>query len=371
MPCQIKPQGAQTMTTPQHLLLCQYRYDPLDRLTGLNQPGTAVNQRFYCKSRLATQIQGAIGHAIFQHEDILLAQQERRSLGHDSTLLATDLQRSVLHAVNVDHPRQSIAYSTYGHRRAESGLTTLLGFNGERRDPLTGHYLLGNGYRAFNPVLMRFNSPDSWSPFGNGGINSYAYCLGDPINKTDGNGHGASNILQIVIAKKIARSFRINKILPKRLRFQTPHSSMTPTQRLKASDELLQIKDDFKNIHSHQDSVFNLDYENRKTPNLKNLSAGAVKQANLPTDDLPATLQKFVKTPHLPPNSSDLLESLKTNANPGRAFDVNSLLMGKPLPHSSGRTINPTITQAYYDRINQVVHDVREATMKKHYELPH
>ena len=85
--------------------------------------------------------------------------------------------------------RQPIAYSSYGHHHAESGLTSLLGFNGERPDPVTGHYLLGNGYRAFNPVLMRFNSPDSWSPFGEGGLNCYSYCFGDPINLSDQNGH--------------------------------------------------------------------------------------------------------------------------------------------------------------------------------------
>jgi len=48
---------------------------------------------------------------------------------------------------------------------------------------------LGNGYRAFNPVLMRFNSPDSLSPFGRGGLNAYAYCVGDPVNRSDPNGH--------------------------------------------------------------------------------------------------------------------------------------------------------------------------------------
>lgn len=67
--------------------------------------------------------------------------------------------------------------------------TLLLGFNGQPRDPLTGHYLLGNGYRAFNPVLMRFNSPDNASPFGKGGLNAYAYCLGDPVNMHDPTGH--------------------------------------------------------------------------------------------------------------------------------------------------------------------------------------
>ncbi|WP_371916346.1 RHS repeat-associated core domain-containing protein [Pseudomonas sp. QTF5] len=83
----------------------------------------------------------------------------------------------------------ALAYTPYGHRPPESGLLSLLGFNGERPDPVTGHYLLGNGYRAFNPVLMRFNSPDSWSPFGVGGLNAYAYCEGDPINRRDPTGH--------------------------------------------------------------------------------------------------------------------------------------------------------------------------------------
>ena len=99
-------------------------------------------------------------------------------------MLATDLQRSVLHSVALDQ-HQRLSYSLYGHRSPESGLASLLGFNGERRDSVTGHYLLGNGYRAFNAVLMRFNSPDSLSPFGAGGVNAYAYSLGDPVNLVD------------------------------------------------------------------------------------------------------------------------------------------------------------------------------------------
>ena len=103
-------------------------------------------------------------------------------------LLATDQQRSVLNALDAGRSH-AIAYSPYGYRPRENGLLSLLGFNGERPDSLTGHYHLGNGYRQFNPVLMRFNSPDSWSPFGAGGINAYAYCEGNPVNTVDPTGH--------------------------------------------------------------------------------------------------------------------------------------------------------------------------------------
>ncbi|MEX5503133.1 RHS repeat-associated core domain-containing protein [Pseudomonas putida] len=94
---------------------------------------------------------------------------------------------------NTDNPKErqchslhALSYAPYGYR---SGHVRLLGFNGERTDRVTGHYLLGNGYRGFNPVVMRFNSPDSVSPFGMGGLNAYCYCMGDPINHVDTDGH--------------------------------------------------------------------------------------------------------------------------------------------------------------------------------------
>jgi RHS repeat-associated protein len=66
---------------------------------------------------------------------------------------------------------------------------SLSGFNGQRPDPVSRHYHLGNGYRAYSPVLRRVIAPDSMSPFGVGGINSYAYCAGDPVNRADPSGH--------------------------------------------------------------------------------------------------------------------------------------------------------------------------------------
>ncbi len=65
------------------------------------------------------------------------------------------------------------------------------GFNGQRQDAVTKMYPLGNGYRAYSPVLARFCAYDSVSPFGEGGINGYAYCSGDPLNRRDPSGHFA------------------------------------------------------------------------------------------------------------------------------------------------------------------------------------
>jgi RHS repeat-associated protein len=188
-------------------LLCHYRYDPLDRLVGHALPHKPAHQRFYCKSRLATEIQGALHHSIVQHDDLLLAQQQHEGDDRDTLLLSTDLPRSVLHTLKANHPPRPNAYTAYGHHSGESGLTSLLGFNGERPDPVTGHFLLGNGYRAFNPVLMRFNSPDSLSPFGKGGLNSYVYCLGDPINRSDSSGHMSF----FSAGKEIIRQLRMMK----------------------------------------------------------------------------------------------------------------------------------------------------------------
>jgi RHS repeat-associated protein len=190
------------MSSPEQVLVCRYRYDPLDRLTGHNLPEKPELQRFYCKSRLATEVEGTIGFSIVQHDDLLLAQQRRRSELVETALLATDLQRTVLQTVKAGQQCHSFAYSPYGHRNAENGMISLLGFNGERSDPMSGHYLLGNGHRGFNPALMRFNSPDTMSPFGKGGLNSYTYVNGDPINYVDPAGTSAFSWILRQIGKK-------------------------------------------------------------------------------------------------------------------------------------------------------------------------
>jgi len=183
--------------------LANYFYDPLDRLIVCTPSGKGAIKRFYQHSRLGSEIQEAIQRSFFQHDDRLLAQVQRQANGVvDTILLATNQQRSVLNTLDTPGP-DSMAYTAYGHAPLENALS-LLGFNGERSDPVTGHYSLGNGHRQFNPVLMRFNSPDSWSPFNQGGLNAYAYCAGDPVNRSDPTGRFFTPMARLALTAGMA-----------------------------------------------------------------------------------------------------------------------------------------------------------------------
>lgn len=176
----------------------RYSYNALDLLTAIEPAGQQTLQRFYCGDLLATELQGAGSQSVLQQGNQLLALQTRNSGGINNRLLTADQQRSVLQVADPDGSVQHV-YSPYGHRRVASGPGSLLGFNGEAVDPLTGHYLLGNGHRLFSPVLMRFNRPDGLSPFGRGGLNPYAYCGGDPVNYVDPTGQFFTAVISRII----------------------------------------------------------------------------------------------------------------------------------------------------------------------------
>lgn len=97
-------------------------------------------------------------------------------------LLACDRQNSPIDGVG--YPGRS--YTAYG--AVPSRIGPITGFCGQPRDARLDRYPLGNGHRRYNPILMRFHEPDALSPFGEGGINAYAYCGADPINRNDPTG---------------------------------------------------------------------------------------------------------------------------------------------------------------------------------------
>ncbi|VVP33961.1 RHS repeat domain-containing protein [Pseudomonas fluorescens] len=164
-----------------------YHYDGFDDLVELSQPEKATVQRYYYAGRVANEVSGENSYSVVRHGGALVGQQQL-GLNAGAQLFGTDQQQTVLATLGKEQ-LTDCAYSPYGHRPAEGGLFSLAGFNGEQLDPVTGLYLLGNGYRAYSPTLMRFLAPDSMSPFGAGGLNTYSYCLGDPVNRVDPTGH--------------------------------------------------------------------------------------------------------------------------------------------------------------------------------------
>ena len=83
-------------------------------------------------------------------------------------------------------------YETYGGTEtlAQSSRT---GFSGEVGESELPWYLLGE--RLYVPALRQFLGPDAASPFDAGGLNRYAYCGGDPVNRIDPSGESFLDFL--------------------------------------------------------------------------------------------------------------------------------------------------------------------------------
>lgn len=140
---------------------------------------------FYKNGQLSCEI-GSQPVTLFATSNTPLAQ-----LSAETQLTAVNSQNSIVNSSHRDRIK-SLSYSAYGY----SFIDSILGYTGQRYDRFTNHYLLGNGYRTYSPLLMRFLSPDTLSPFGKGGRNAYAYCEGDPTNNVDPSGHMLRKVRQ-------------------------------------------------------------------------------------------------------------------------------------------------------------------------------
>ena len=178
----------ETVLDSEQEVLSKYHYDSRGRLVCQSVPNKPDYYLHYRGDSLVAATQGNTQISYISDGQEYWGQILKEA-GQDATtqLWASDAHNSVLAWLDTDQSTQlhTQSYTPYGF----CATTPAVGWNGQWRDPVTGWYHLGNGYRVYNPVLMCFHSPDAWSPFVSGEINPYAYCLCDPTNRLDPSGH--------------------------------------------------------------------------------------------------------------------------------------------------------------------------------------
>lgn len=175
-----------SVTAPDGTTLANYRYDGHGQLLAVRHGAQAEEQRRYEGYRVSSTLRdGVLTQYLYAGEIPLGLQQSGEA--NQTRLYMTSNNNSVLAECTTDGTVHEANYSAYGEVE-EGKLLGLLGFNAEAREQALGWYLLGRGYRAYNPGLMRFHSPDNMDPEV-AGINPYVYCLGNPVMWQDPTGH--------------------------------------------------------------------------------------------------------------------------------------------------------------------------------------
>lgn len=166
---------------------CDYGYAPDGQLTDRRIDGT-LTRSFFSGSQLTHEKTGDQTLRLITDAGPLFAQTKLAAgVRKATTLLGCDAQGSV--RIEADSAVRTRRYTVHGAEAVDDANSSPFGFAGERRDQLTGWYI-PSGYRPYDPIIMGFLSPDSDSPFGQGGLNPYVYCAGDPVNRIDPSGHG-------------------------------------------------------------------------------------------------------------------------------------------------------------------------------------
>ena len=166
---------------------------------------TIVSQVFYYSTGNKAQM---IGESDSDGEQLsyLFAENKIGSINNtdQASLYITDQAGSVIALASNSGITHQYLYSPYGIMTDMDQSTTKAknaqGFDGQRTDKATGYQFLGNGYRAYNPILHRFMQMDDirYSPFGKDGINGYVFGNNNPIMNFDPTGHNAWEIFNYI-----------------------------------------------------------------------------------------------------------------------------------------------------------------------------
>ncbi|MDV5373151.1 RHS repeat-associated core domain-containing protein [Enterobacter hormaechei] len=167
----------------------RYAYDALFRAARV-EDGDRVLRRWYRGDTLVAESDDA--GTTYLHRGALGGMAESRVAGAVRTVLLSgaDAQGSVV-TENTAAGVRAVRYDVWGRDSGEAG-EGRTGYAGMVREE--EGYLPGS-YRWYSPRLRRFSAPDSASPFGEGGINPYAWAGNNPVMRNDTDGHAWWNWL--------------------------------------------------------------------------------------------------------------------------------------------------------------------------------
>ena len=184
----------QTRSVSTHQGTTTYFYNGIGRQIGEVVPNQPTTYFIYGQNTLLNTRVGS-QQTSFLYGANRLGKQDNKSRKY----CLTDQGQSVVNTINQTEEQAenitSYAYSPYGTEsdltKQESNTITTqhFGFDGQLTDSQTNWQFLGQGYRAYNPMLHRFMSQDSMSPFDKGGINGYVFGSNNPIMMSDPSGH--------------------------------------------------------------------------------------------------------------------------------------------------------------------------------------
>ena len=188
---------ANTMSTPR----VSFSYNAEGIRTGkhtLRNGATETHSYIYASGKLLRETitgNGAAKILDFRYDQTGAPYSLTYTVGSTSTVYyyVTNLQGDVMYLADSSGSQvAAYLYDPFGKVLSSSGTMAEINplrYRGYYQDSETGFYYLQSRY--YDPAICRFINADSYASTGQGlvGYNAFAYCLNNPVNKSDPTGH--------------------------------------------------------------------------------------------------------------------------------------------------------------------------------------